>query len=674
MADTKGFEEAQKRFEKAKQAYENRGKVSSSETQRLLREYYAARRDMVERTPSGALGAGMLRTAGDVVFGLPDLVTEGANWLARQAGAGYQAPTLGGLFRQATGQSEGAKSPELADYYNAPGYAAAAYGIGSLAQIGWKAFKDRQLMKRAEDLLGDLNPTERNIFSNWMVKGQGSSSPEVSAMLEKLRVNPKYSEFFTAMEKEASKEALKGIVPRASTQTSEEAAVGIARTIQNKLDSVKDARKMAGNESFDKAYKVAGDAAFVDTNNTRAAIAELRGRYPDNAGVQAYLTKLEEKIPSGIDTLTNLPVTEKLTVPRIQGFLHEFGKKAEGSDSVITQLSLDDMKIVNSKLFGGLKQDLLDATKTGTTEQKKAAGYLVQAREQYAKASEAYDDLIAKGVPKWLQNKAFNEVTLEDLTKAYQKTNPAERQLFRSWVGENRAESLQALDKNVFNDFLKGTYKKLDDGTFGYDLGSMADKWSKLYETDPNKAGQIADALGTSANEFSKRMRDASVFTRKIQVGAEAAAKQPIPGELVSSVSAAVGSTPASYQGAKLTQVGLEAVNQIFKNRGLSEEQLMKIILTDEGKQFLKSAALSPQSAKTLENLTKFEGAALPGTSAALMSSVAPAPVVGKPKEVEPQWALPPELGGSVSPASLPPPPAMQEDSTQWQLPPELRQ
>lgn len=748
MADNTGFTEAQKQFEKAKQAYENRGKVSAEETQRLLREYHAARRDMTERTPSGALAAGFLRTAGDTLFGLPDLAVEGVNWLRGKTGE-EATPTLGSLFRGATGQSEGPKAPSLADAYNAPGYVAATYAVGSLAKTGWKAFKDRQVMKRAEDLLGELNPEERNLFSKWMVKGQGSSSPEVASMLEKLRTNPKYAELFTAMEKEASKQALSGILPRASTQTSEEAASGIARTIQNKLDTVKNARREAGNEAFAKAYKAAGDEGFIDTTNTRATIESLRKKFPDNAGIQAYLTKLEQKLvpsfevpgsaptsyvvrpgeaartipgspsrtssytqsaveydslglpkprPTTITTeftvpgvpATSIPGTPdvmgvipgregftatkspvKLTVDRIQGFLHEFGKRAEGSDSIVTQLSLDDMKQVNSALFSGLKKDLSAATKTGTTEQKKAAGYLVQAREQYAKASQAYDDLIAQGIPKWLQGKAPNEVTLEELTAAYQNTNPAQRQLFRSWVGENRAESLQALDKNVFNDFLKGTYKKLDDGTFGYDLGAIADKWNKLSETDPNKAGQVADALGMNASEFSKRMKDASIFTRKINIGVEAGAKQPIPGDLVSSVSAAVGSTPAGYQGAKVTQVSLEAVNQLFKKRGLSEEQLMKVILSDEGKQFLKEASLSPQSAKTLEGLIKVEQSTLPGTAASLMTSVAPSPKTAEEPAQETNWQLPPELGGASEQAA--PAQSVPAPSQQWELPPELR-
>jgi hypothetical protein len=45
-----------------------------------------------------------------------------------------------------------------------------------------------------------------------------------------------------------------------------------------------------------------------------------------------------------------------------------------------------------------------------------------------------------------LQNKSFNEITIEDLTNAYKKTNPSQRQQFREWVSESRAESLKAIE------------------------------------------------------------------------------------------------------------------------------------------------------------------------------------------------------------------------------------
>jgi hypothetical protein len=709
MADTTGYEEAKKRFEKAKEAYEKgRSSASTKEVQNLLADYYKARRDMQERTPMGAFGAGMLRTAGEVVTGIPDLLTEGANWMARKAGAEYQAPTLGGLFRQATGQSEGPKAPELADSYNTPGYVAAAYSLASLTKMGWKAFKDSRLTKKADELLGELNPTDRNMFQQWMVKGQGSSSPEVAAMIEKVRQNPKYAELFTAMEGAAAKEALKGIRPTGGSQTAEEAATGISRSIQNKLDGVKKARQEAGNESFEKAFKLAGDAPFVGTDNTLATIAKLKSQYPDNPNVLAYLNQLESKLvpsfqtktypgrtiettratqgrdaagmpieintPMSIDlpgspsfNVTQAPV--KLTVQRLQGFLHEFGKKAEGSDSVVTGLGLDDMRRVNSALFGGLRTDLSDTLKTATNlNEKKAVGSLIQAREQFRKASEEYDNLIAQGVPKWLQSKSINEVSLEDLTRAYTDTSPMQRKIFRDWVGENRAESLKAIDKAVFDDFLAGSYKKLPDGTIGYDLGSIADTWNTLKKTDPNKAGQLVDSLGVDATEFSRRMKDASVFTRKIQVGGAKPEGVPIAGDTKRAVTAAIGASSAGYQGAKLADLGLEAVNELFKKRGLTEDQLMRVLLTGEGKQFLQNAAISPQSSRTLNSLMAVENAPLPGTAPAMSAALAPAAVAETPQEpIVSPFDLPPEF--QAAPTAVQGQPTNMDN--QWELPPE---
>ena len=716
----------------------------TTRSQKSLSSLGASKRNLVEQTPSGALGAGMLRTFGETITGLPDLVTEGVNWLSKKAGTDYQAPTMGSLFRQATGQAEGPKAEEVSSYYAAPGYVAAAVGVtqlGMLAKEGWKAFKDKRLMKKADELLGELDPQTRNMFSNWMVRGQGSSSPEVAAMIEKVRNSPKYGELFAAMEKQAGEAALKGIKPRPSVQTPEEAAAGIAKTIQDKLQRVKTDRATAGNEAFAKAFNQVGDSAFVETTNTRAAINGLRKQFPDNKAVQAYLTELEGKLVPSFQTpaikatpyvvrsgeaprtipgaaprmetrtrtvveydsigmpktreitesfpvegsapvsikgtpevrgvitgregftVTQKPV--KLTIERLQGFLHDFGKKAEGSDSVVTGLSLDDMKKVNSALFSGLKTDLADTVKTATNvSEKKAAGYLIQAREQFRKASEKYDNMIAQGVPKWLQGKAVNEITIEDLTKAYKETNPAQRQMFRDWVGDTRAESLQAIDKAVFDDFLKGTYQKLPDGTFGYDLGALADKWQQLQKTDPNVAGQITDALGVNATEFSKRMKDASVFTRKIQRGASKSSEEIVPGNIKSDIAAAVGATPASYRGAKIAQLSIDAVNQLFKKRGLSEEQLMKVLLTPEGKDFLSNAALSPQSAKTLESLIKVEQPAsfsLPAFSAA----AAPAAPAMDEATTEPmQWELPPELSPQAE---------QSQPAQQWELPPELK-
>lgn len=664
----------------------------------------------------GELGSGVTSAATGLLTGIPDLAIGGYNLYQEKRAPSLSELVSGkkGLFGEEAGKlpslrertlefagmTPEATSKEGALTQSAPDIAVGLVGLTQLAKFGWKAFKDRKLASKADELLGELNPTERNMFQNYMVRGQGSSSPEVAAMIEKVRTNPKYSELFSAMEQEASKQALKGIRPVGSTQTPEEAATGIAKTIQDKLNSVKESRRMAGNDAFERAFKQAGDTPFVETTNTRAAIDKLRTQYQDNDGVLAYLNKLENKLvqsfevpkfsgttvqtartetvldAAGMPRQIEVPMTveipggggiritkspDKLTVQRFQGFLHEFGKKAEGGDSVVTGLALDDMKRVNSTLFGGLTKDLLNTTKVAEdVGQKKAAGYLIQARDQYKKASDEYDALIAQGVPKFLQNKSFNEITLEDLTKAYQNTNPAQRQQFREWVGQNRAESLKAIDKNVFDDFLKDTYKKQPDGTFTYDLGAVSDKWNTIKATDSNLAGQITDALGTNASEFSRRMKDAAVFTRKIKIGATPTDEGLVSSNISRDIEALAG-TVGGYQFGKATRLTTDVVNNMFKDKGLTEQQLMTVLLSNEGKKFLQNAAISPQSKTTLQSLIDLDKAspvlpfsamttALPTTSEQVQE-----PIVDIPTNIE----LPPELMQMSSPANIELPPEL---------------
>ena len=622
----------------------------------------------------GELGSGVVSAATGLLTGIPDLAIGGYNLYQEK-----RSPTLSeliagkkGLFGEEAGKlpslrertlefagmTPEATSKEGALLQSAPDIAVGVVGLTQLAQFGWRAFKDRKLMSKADELLGELNPSERNMFQNYMVRGQGSSSPEVAAMIEKVRKNPKYSELFTAMENEAAKEALKGIRPKGSVQTPEEAATGIARAIQDKLNSVKEARRTAGNDAFEKAFNKAGDVPFVETTATRATIQKLRDQYPDNDSVLSYLNKLENKL--FVDTPTGT-IPDKLTVQRLQGFLHEFGKKAEGGDSVVTGLALNDMKRVNNALFGGLANDLSNTTKVASNvDQKKAAGYLIQARNQYKKASEDYDALISQGVPKFLQNKSFNEITIEDLTKAYQQTNQAQRQQFREWVGGNRAESLKAIDKRVFDDFIKDAYKKQPDGTFTYDLGAISDKWNTVKATDPNLAGQVVDALGTNASEFSKRMKDAAVFTRKIQIGTAPVDEAVVGGNLARDIEALAG-TVGGYQIGKATRLTTDAVNAIFKDKGLTEQQLMTVLLSGEGKKFLQNAAISPQSKNTLQSLVDLDKASpiLPfaAATAALPTTTTPAqqPSAEMPIDVE----LPPDLMGTPSKIDIDLPPEL---------------
>ena len=567
-------------------------------------------------------------------------------------GAGSAAVPSSGTKGLLLATGLGAGDVAVSQATGAPeGLASGLYTIGNLTRAGFKGVQSLRESKKFDNLIGEtLPPEEQNVFRQFMFRGQGSDNPVVAAALQKLRSNPKFTEYFIKFDKAASETALKGIKPRASTQTSEEAATGIARTIQDKLNTVKEARKNAGNDAFEKAFKQAGDVAFIETKSTIETINNLRKQYPDNDAVLAYLTKLENKLvkQTAGGTFSGGTFEEKLTVQRLQGFLNQFGKKAASGDSVVTGLALDDMKKVDSALFKGLANDLSNTTKVASdVSQKKAAGYLIQARDQYKKASDEYDSLIAQGIPKFLQNKSFNEITIEDLTKAYKQTNPSQRQQFREWVGESRAESLKAIDKGIFDDFLKDTFKKQPDGTFTYDLGAIAEKWNSLKTTDSNTAGQIVDALGTNANEFNKRMKDALVFTRKMKVSQPAAeAEKVISPNLQRGLSGTVGAG-GGYASAKAVDVAMTTFNELFKKQGLTDEQLMKMLLTPEGADFLRQGSLTGASQKTLDALTNIPNALDSSTPAfsAISRLIAPTQqqAVSAPVQAEPEGVVVPE-------------------------------
>jgi hypothetical protein len=220
---------------------------------------------------------------------------------------------------------------------------------------------------------------------------------------------------------------------------------------------------------------------------------------------------------------------------------------------------------------------------------------------------------------------------------------------------------LKAIDKRVFDDFIKDAYKKQPDGTFTYDLGAISDKWNTVKATDPNLAGQVADALGTNATEFSKRMKDAAVFTRKIQIGTAPVDEAVIGGGLARDIEALAG-TVGGYQIGKATRLTTDAVNAIFKDKGLTEQQLMTVLLSGEGKKFLQNAAISPQSKNTLQSLVDLEKASpiLPFAAAttALPTTQTQAPTQEPTIEMPPNIELPPEL--------------MSMPSTNIELPPEI--
>jgi hypothetical protein len=204
-------------------------------------------------------------------------------------------------------------------------------------------------------------------------------------------------------------------------------------------------------------------------------------------------------------------------------------------------------------------------------------------------------------MPAFLQNKSLSEISPEELYKTYSALTPTQRATMRSWVESTDSAALNVLDKQVFDDFVGRARTPNATGVETVNLELMAKNWRAL---NPIEKDALTTALGTNATEFGNRMKDAELMTRKMSV-TQPTIPPIIGGETVREASAVLGAA-GGYSTSKVGQLGLDIVNSFTKG-GLNEDQLMKALLTPEGAQFLKTAALSPRSANVLADLTKME-------------------------------------------------------------------
>jgi hypothetical protein len=509
-----------------------------------------------------------------------------------------------------------------------------------LVRGGVTGLQAKAQQKKIDEYRSLLPTKDANTFSEFMLRGQGSSDPVIAADIARLASSPKYLELVNALNEGASAKAVSGMAPKAAPITAEQSKVGIIQSIQNKLDGLRDSK---ANSLFEKAKGYGAGKGLVDPTTTISQIDGLIERYAAQATPNAeraveVLTGIRDRLSPSFsvegrgsytysspstarDTLTNAPIpgapvtytipgsagytvnqgAQKLTVEQVQGLLSEFGKKASAGDTLIKDLSISDEKIISAAIFGGLKDDLSTAAKTATGDDKAALNLLTTARDKVAKASTAYNEAIAQGLPAFLQNKTLAEISPEDLFKTYTSLTPAQRATMRSWVENTDQAALSILDKQVFDNFVNSAKMPNATGIETVDLATLAKNWRGL---DTVSKDALVTALGTNATEFGKRMSDAELMTRKMRTSAPVVESAVSPGT-VRETSAVLGAS-SGYGAAKIGQLSLDLVNSFSKN-GLTEEQLMKALLTPEGASFLKNAAMSPRSAKVLDDLTKME-------------------------------------------------------------------
>jgi len=498
-----------------------------------------------------------------------------------------------------------------------------------------------------------------------MLRGQGSDSPIVAAAIQKLRSQPEYAELFAKFDQAASDFSTKGMAPVSRISGKKEATEAIATRVQREIDGLRQQRSEAGDRIFKQAKGYGADREIVSPEKTIKEIDELISDYskrktPNSDRAVQFLTDLKSRM------LNESGSAKKLTVDETQAVLSEFGRKATQGDSLVKDLAISDELRISAKIFGGLKEDLQTARRSATSpEDKAAAGLLIQAREQVKKASDNYNENIAQGLPAFLKDKSLSSISYEDLYANYKTLNEPQRAKLRSYAGNTDQEALNFLDRNIFQDFVKSAQGKNDAGILTTDLEKLATKWQSLGD---NERYALVTALGTNAKEFDQRMKDALTFTRRMKVAQPAIeADKLISPDLQRGVSASVG-TVGGYGPAKGVDVAMTTINELFKKQGITDEQLMRMLLTPEGADFLRQGSLTGASKNTLDALTKIPST-LESTAPAFsaISRLLPAKQpqeVAQPEQAAPDGVFIPEDIFTNQPNVQPTAPAVTQPAT----------
>ena len=629
--------------------------------------------------PIGAIGSGLQSGISGLFTAIPDIATAGYNYFApkekqitslgelgtkylgiqnepmsdEQAyafrmsqGAGSAAVPSSGTKGLLLGTGLGAGDVAVSQAIGLPeGTVSSIYAVGNLTRAGFKGVQNLRESKKLNKFIEEnIPPEEQNVFRQFMLRGQGSDSPIIASAIQKLRTKPEYAELFAKFDKAASDFATKGMTPTSRITSKQETTEAIATRVQREVDGLRKQRSEAGTRIFEQAKGYGADRGIVSPEKTISEIDGLISDYskrltPNSEKAVQFLTDLKSRMTNETGSL------KKLTVDEVQSVLSEFGRKATQGDSLVKDLAISDEIRISAKIFGGLKDDLQTARRVATLpEDKAAAGLLIQGREQVRKASDNYNESIAQGLPAFLKDKPLSSISYEDLYANYKTLNEPQRAKLRAYAGNTDQEALNFLDRNIFQDFVKSAQSKNDAGIFTTDLEKLSTKWQTLGD---NEKAALVTALGTNAAEFDQRMKDALIFSRKMRVAQPAVeAEKIISADLQRGVSATVGAG-TGYAPAKGVDVAMTTINELFKKQGITDEQLMRMLLTPEGADFLRQGSLTGASQKTLDALTNIPNALDSSTPAfsAISRLIAPTQqqAVSAPVQAEPEGVFVPE-------------------------------
>lgn len=658
--------------------YDSTNPADKAKADKLKAEIGKIQNQLMMTGSVGALGGGLASGVLSLGTGLSDLMAMGYNKFAKpsepiQMPSEYITPGLesvskeqAGLFGlgRGIGSSLGLSrtlsalniGSNVTDemMFNGVPVTQLLTAVGALSTAGYKGAKNWQENRGVKKLMAQLGPDGENTLKDFMIRGQNSTDPQVAGIVGKLRTNPMFAEMFNVLESKATKAATEGA--RVSTKAgyqAEKTGPAVFQAVDGYISGLKENIKTAGGGAYSKAFDMAGDTPMVSMNTTKEKIANLIDTYSkselnDAQNTVKFLQGLQENLTRGeglVSGVTNTVQTNKMTIPQLQSWLTDFGKKAAGSESLITDVSVGTQQKIASAIFGGLKDDLKNLAQSKNVDERAVANLMMGASKQTRQAVEKYQGAIAQGLPAILKDKNIASIDTDTLLKTIDGLSASQQNSLFGILKNTAPEDFKRIQQVNYDNFVQGARTVLPDGSTGVDLKLLSKKFNTLSEPEKSK---LALSLGTSVDDFSAKMKDAESFFKYQQSYAGKLADAKINPADVSQ--AAYALTGGSYTGGKVGAMMGNVWNAI--KGGLDDEKTLNFLMSPETKGILKESILSPNSQKTLEKLTRTLGGADVATPAMAAGELGYRGVVNasqRPAAVTPQ---PPTEAWDIGPAT----------------------
>lgn len=550
-------------------------------------------------------------------------------------GAGMSA--IGGPRQMLLGGTTRAADEALFEGTPVIQLATAAYMVSKAVASGVKNWQENRGVRKMLDQLG---PDGANKLRNFMIRGQDSTDPLVAGVVVKLRQNPAYAELFNVLEKQATKEATKfSRVDVRAGYPADKTGQGVYQAIEGKLAQLKENIKVLPSSKFEAAKKMGGNNDILFTDNTVKRIDELidsfsKGKTNDADAALKFLNRFRADLAG-----------KKISVEQMQASLSEFGAQAKKGEALITDLSLGSQERIATSIFGGLKDDLVATGQQSTVPRiREISRILDQARNDVKKGYDEYSTFVAQGLPAKLKDKPINAIDTEELLQTVKGLSNDQRDFMGAVLQNTAPEDLKRIRQVMYDDFVQSARTVLPDGTTGIDLKLLSTKFNTLPENERKAA---AFAVGARRfDDFADRMKDAQNFFKYQQkFGGEATGGGFTASELAEMSSA--GYLAGGYGTGKSAGLLGRLWNSV--KGGLSEENTLNLLMSPETKGVLRDAVLSPNSAKTLEKVSRVLGGAEVARPAILGASYVqrdmPSMQAPEPAPIE-SWDIGPATGG----------------------------